>query len=145
MNIKIKDKEVTLPSMKKATILTSSQYEELYDYIPSFNDSKEPNDWFIQEDNGEILLVSNYEFISEVEGTGIRPVLIFSGGLLNLGLNLGDRFDIGLNSDFTVLSDTMAIYNSFIATEEYSFSELWYYENTEIKKKVDKWFDELSK
>ncbi len=80
-------------------------------------------------------------------GTGTRPVLIYESGLLAAGLKPGDVIEYESwrpYLSFTVLSDTLAIFNSYISNEEFDKSSNDY-ENSAIKERVDKWFEDNKK
>lgn len=150
--------------LKEATLLSVEQFEKCKAYIPYFDEEIEnfinisqvfwlkdeatgrfannticyavykydsTKDWYVNNDFGSPIL----------DDIPLRPIVVFSN--TNGELSPGDRFQIA-DTDFTVIGNNIAIVDHAIGLSKFD-KESTDYEKSEIKKKVDDWFQKLVK
>ena len=161
---RLEEPQQPLPTPIGATLLTPEEYDDFIKIIYKIT-LRVPSDygcfpevWYLREEtpaddgqvqcsDGESCAPGWFDSVLDDDllcsGTGTRPVLIYESGLLAAGLKPGDVIEYerwGHYLSFTVLSDRLAIFNSYISNEEFDKSSNDY-ENSAIKERVDKWFE----
>ena len=155
-----KQENVKLPKIIEATLLSSEELEECAEFIkdPGYFETQY---WYLRtpyDDDTIGLVFGNCEETPTEpdyldvppdgpSGTGLRPVLRLESSILSDGskLSAGDIVHIGSNQ-FTAISDTLLLSDFMIGfeAEDNSYGcfdeETNIYEESEAKRKVDKWF-----
>lgn len=155
----IKKETLVLPKVKKVRLLSVEELKECNEYVTNaYSDLNLPenaeNDitsfYYLStpgEDDKAIMLadgrrvegetdVDYYDHYAYGEGSGNRPVLEFAK---NLNIDLGEKIQIG-NWTFTIISKRLAFLDAYISLEIFD-KETNAYEESEIKERVDYWFE----
>ncbi len=79
-------------------------------------------------------------------GTGVRPALVLESDEFCPKLNLGDEIEIYdriYERRFTLITPTLLLYDHYIDTDVFDESGSNVYETSDVKRRVDQWFEEI--
>ena len=141
------------PTITGATLISIDECDEGGEYIPD-EPSCGPTCWYLRDalEDGEVPYAAGgsfdgstspdyYDFPPEGEsGTGVRPALIAEDMAgFDPKIELGDEIIIG-NWNLTVITPKLILCNDYIDTEIFD-ENTNVYEDSDVKKRVDAWFE----